>query len=307
MFIGLDAFGDFVAFDTFNIVDNFYRLELMNMKADEVNIKENVDTVIDDESKEEWHYTQVLLALFQNNLEAGNLQLDGMPVEYIKIKKRKKEDLLWNEMKYIPFDKNVHDYYFIDKYVEALQTYEYAVQPVGADNVVGNNIYSEIEADFEGVWLVDKDRDFQLFFNLEISPYETVVPTSVIETLGGQYPVVFTNDNVKYRQGQLKCMLVSNSTESNGAIDRRQEKILRNNIMSFLTDKKPKLYKDSSGEMMVIMLSGNPTLTPINELSQQIYNLEVEFVEVARTDSKSLIENGLLDLEEGELHDRTRI
>ena len=41
--------------------------------------------------------------------------------------------------------------------------------------------------------------------------------------------------------------------------------------MSFLTDKKPKLYKDSSGEMMVIMLSGNPILTPINELSQQMY------------------------------------
>ena len=92
-------------------------------------------------------------------------------------------------------------------------------------------------------------------------------------------------------------MLVSNSTESKGAIDRKQEKILRNNIMSFLTDKKPKLYKDSSGEMMVIMLSGNPILTPINELSQQMYDLEVEFVEIAGTDSKSLIENGLLELE----------
>lgn len=300
MFIGLDAFGDFVAFDTFNIVDNFYRLELMNMKADEVNIKENVDTVIDDESKEEWHYSQILLALFQNNLEAGNLQLNGLPVEYIKIKKRKKEDLIWNEMKHIPFNRDVHDYYFVDKYVEALQTYEYAVQPVGAGGVVGNNIYSEIESDFEGAWLVNKDRDFQLFFNLEISPYETVISTSVIETLGGQYPIVFTNNNVKYRKGQLKCMLVSNSTSDKGIIDRKQEKIIRNNIMSFLTDKKPKLYKDSSGEMMIIMLSGNPTLTPINELSQQIYNLEVEFVEVAGTDSKSLIENGLLDLEGSE-------
>ena len=91
MFIGLDAFGDFVAFDTFNIVDNFYRLELMNMKADEVNIKENVDTVIDDESKEEWHYSQILLALFQNNLGRGNLQLNGLPVEYIKIKSVRKK------------------------------------------------------------------------------------------------------------------------------------------------------------------------------------------------------------------------
>lgn len=42
MIIGLDAFGDTVAFDTFNIVNNFYRLELMNMKADEISIKEQI-------------------------------------------------------------------------------------------------------------------------------------------------------------------------------------------------------------------------------------------------------------------------
>lgn len=298
MIIGLSGFGDNTeAFETFNIVNNFNRIELTKMKADELSIKEETNIAIEDESKEEWHYTQILLALFEENLEAGNVSLNGMPIEFIKIKKRKKEDLIWNEVKHVPFDKNVKDYYYIDPYVSALDDYEYAVQPIGAGGVAGNNIYNEIEVDFDGAWLIDKEKQYKLLYNLEIGDYETVIPSTVVETLDSQYPYVLQNGNIKYRKGSLQCMLVSDSTINGyGLIDRKQEKRIRENIMSFLTNKKPKLYKDSSGMMMVIMLDGNPRLIPRNDLSQRIYELSIDFIEIADTDTQSLIDNGLLEL-----------
>jgi hypothetical protein len=294
MILGLSGFGE--AFETFNIVNNFSRLELTKMKADEVSIKEETNIAIDNELKEEWHYTQVLLALFQNNLEAGNVGLNGMPIKYIKVKRRKEEELLWDEIGRIVFDKNTSDYYFVDKFVEALQDYEYAVQPVGDNNVAGNNIYNEIEADFNGAWLIGKDKQFQFLHGLEIGDYETVIPSSIIETLGSQYPYVLESGAIKYRKGSFNCILLSDATARATQINRKQEKLIRNNIMNFLTDGKPKMYKDSSGMIMIVKLSENPKVIPINELKQRVYKIDVGFVEIAGIDSQSLVDNGLIEL-----------
>jgi hypothetical protein len=295
--VGLDCFGDnSEAFETFNIVNSFKTLEITKMKVDEISVQEGMDVDITDESKKEWQFDQILLAEFKNNLEAGNIGLQGMPIQFIKIKKRKKEDLKWNELRHLPFDKNTKNYYYLDYYVSALEEYEYAVQPIGYGDVAGNNIYSEITSDFDGTWLMDKDKQYKLMYNLDIGNYETTIPSTIIETLGGQYPYVFINGDVKYRKGSLKCMLLSDSTLDKCNIDRKQEKNLREGLMKFLTDKKPKIYKDGSGITMVVMLVGSPTLIPRNDLSQQVYEVSLEFIEIADMDSKSLIENGLLEL-----------
>lgn len=297
MIVGLDCFGDnSEAFETFNIVNSFKTLELTKMKVDEISIREGIDIPLEDELKFEWQYNQILLCEFKNSLEAGNIGLQGMPIQFIKIKKRKKEDLAWDEVKRIPFNKDAKDYYYVDRYIESLQEYEYAVQPVGYGDVVGNNVYSEITTEFDGTWLMDKDKQYKLMYNLDVGNYETVVPSSIIETLGSQYPYVFINGDVRYRTGSLQCMLISDSTVNKGDIDRKQEKNLREGLMRFLTDGKPKIYKDGSGITMVVMLVGNPNLIPKNNLSQQIYEVSLEFVEMAGMDSKSLIENGLLEL-----------
>lgn len=294
MFIGVDCFGE--SFDVYNVVNNYYRLELSNSIIDETNIRSRTDLDITNSNKTIWQYDNILLALYKDNLEAGNVNLNGIEIEYIKLKKRKIEDLQWQELKNIQLLTGVYLYEYIDKYVESLQDYEYAIQPIGAGGIIGNNIIAQIECKFEGTWLLDKDKQYKLLYNLNVGDYETIIPNTIIETLGGQYPFVFTNGNIKYRKGNIRCSLLSDSTINTGNIDRKQEKFIRKSIMDFLTDKKPKIYKDSSGEFMVISIIGNPVLSPNNNLSQQIYDIGINFVEIANSDSQSLIDNGLLVL-----------
>lgn len=293
MIIGFNAFGDKAGFDVYNIVNNFSRFELSNVIADEINMREKTDIDIYDSTKSEWQYDNLLLALFKENLEGGNVSLNGMPINYLRLKKRKKETLTWDNIVDIPFDTDTVNYSYIDKYIESLQEYEYAIQPLGAGGITGNQIISSIEADFEGVWICSKDKQYQLLYNLNLGDYETVMPTSVIETIGNQYPIVQVNGIVKYRKGNIKCRLISDTTINQGKTDRQQEKLNRQNIMDFLTDRRPKVFKDSSGEHMMIMLF-DPSVSPINELSQQIYDLSVSFVEIGGTDANSLKNNGLL-------------
>ena len=93
-----------------------------------------------------------------------------------------------------------------------------------------------------------------------------------------------------FKQGSLRCMLISDNTvDAYGAIDKKTEKALRNQIMSFLTNKKPKLLKDGSGNFIGIQIIGTPTLSPHNELGQQIYDLSFEFIETVDLSDENML------------------
>ena len=79
--------------------------------------------------------------------------------------------------------------------------------------------------------------------NLNIGSYETVIPTEIVETFGSQYPKVTSSGDVKYRKGNLSCVLASDNTLDSGIINIKEEKKIRRVIMSFLTDRKPKYFQ----------------------------------------------------------------
>lgn len=246
-----------------------------------------------------WDYDTVFLANFQQNLEAGNINLNGLPVNTLRIRRRRKDVLRFETIKEFEFDPDKLTYEFDDRFLEAHEDYVYGIQPLGGsveNPVSGNTIIAEIETDFESVWIMNKDTQFQLKYNLEVGGYEANIPTEIQETLGRKYPIVFSNGNVNYRRGNLSCLILSDSTANTNNINPKEEKQMRRLITNFLTDKKPKFYKDGSGESMVIMIMGSPTLSPRNRYGQLIYDMSVDFVEVAGTDAQDLIKAGLLEV-----------
>lgn len=286
-------------FKALNQSDIFYRMDIQEAKFDEIHVLDDV-LISNSSGKLEWNYNTVMLSQFKGNLEAGNLGLNGMTINYIKLKKRKKEDLIFEDVKTIPFESNKFDYTYEDKFVESIQDYVYALQPLSGDiqsPVLGETSTGEVYAEFESAWLIGKDNEqYQLSYNLEVGDYEQVIPQQIIETIGNRTPYVISNGNVNYRKGNLRCMLVTDNTVDNGEIDKRAEKKQRQSIMKFLTNSKPKIYKDGSGEYMLISILGTPKLSPNNELNQQIYNIDVSFVEIGDTNTQSLIQNGLVVL-----------
>lgn len=263
---------------------------------EEVHLFESVD-IICSADKKEWDFDTVFLWK-GNSLEAGNVGLNGLPINQLLLRKRKKDEHRFEYIKSFDFDVNTQFYEFKDRFIESYEDYVYGIQPAGGsieNPITGETTIAQIETEFDAVWIVGKDTQYKLMYNLEVGDYTTVIPTSITETLGNQFPIMSKSGNVKYRQGNIQCMLVSDGTMNKFDISPKDEKRLRKSIMAFLTDNKPKFFKDGSGESMLISIMNAPTLSPNNSLSQLMYNIQVEFVEVGGISADSLINSGLLE------------
>jgi|GEM_PF-2217377 len=282
-------------FKALNETTKYSKARFQKAIFDEVHMIESIDVVCTPD-KQEWGYDTVFLWK-GSNLEAGNVHLSGIPINHILIRRRKKDEFIFENIKAIDFDPNIQFYEFKDRFIESHEDYVYGIQPMGGsleNPILGETTTAEVESYFDSVWIVGKDTQYKLTFDLEVNGYETVIPTGIIETLGNRFPTIVGNGDIKYRRGKLQCKLVSDVTINNGYIDPKEEKKIRRAIMAFLTDKKPKYYKDGSGESMLISIINSIQLTPINDFNRLLYNVSLEFVEIGGTDIQSLINAGLV-------------
>lgn len=293
MIISYDFFGyeDGTLFDSNVSLGTYNRLELKNGKFDEVKIDEEI--LAYDSGKKEWGYYTVFKAEFKNDLEAGNVNLNGVPIIKFKLQKRKSTELLWQDVKEFDFDINIQQYVIIDKFVESGETYEYSLMPVGAGEIYGDRSTLSVDCEFENTWIFDKDIIYQLLYNLEYSEIENIQKSVTFETLGSQYPIIVDSD-LDYRQSSIKAMLVSNGS-MNGNIDVKQEKLNRKQIVSFLKSRQPKILKDGGGNYILVKLS-NVKEMPKNEFNQRLYDISFSWTEIGDAlDDKTLRQNNLLD------------
>jgi hypothetical protein len=261
MFIGLNFFGsqDNLVYETNNRLTDIYRLELTNIIVDEMEIR--TDTSIPfSTDKSEWDYDFIAKAEFKGNLEAGNIDNGGIPVEKIVFKKRKSIDLIWQTVCTMTFDTLIKYYTYIDRMVQATEEYEYAIIPVTA-NVEGEYTVASIECSFDGSWICDRDTGYKLFYNLEYGDIDHVLPSTVVETFY-QYPTI-VNGIQDYAKGNVKAVIMTDDDIENGTITPRDERILRENLIKFIKNRKPKILKDSSGRYFIVSTL-NPNFQPMN-------------------------------------------
>jgi hypothetical protein len=289
LIVGLDFF-EFDCFKTQINTSNFTKLQMKNGVFDELFLDEDILTYSN--TKEQWHYKTVIIPKFINNLEAGTAETGGIPIKYIKFQKRKVDELTWLDVGLLPYDFLERLYLFTDKYIQNGYEYEYCALPLTA-TVTGNRLTSEtIKADFDGNYLTDKTNNYKFMYNTELGDIEHIQNYSLQETLNAKYPIT-TFSNNDYRKGVIKCLFLSNSTiENYGTVDVRQEKNNRSNLMSFLKNRKPKLFRTSSGEYMIV-LSLNPRETPNNSVIG-ISEVSVDFVEIDEINNDTLVLNGLV-------------
>jgi hypothetical protein len=296
LFIGLSAFGsgdDDNGFYTMIASNVFNKVKLNNMELDE--IFATSDTSIDNFLRQEWDENTLFLGKFENSLEAGNVDNNNIPIEYLIIKKRKKTDLTWQDIYKITFDINISKYEYIDNLVQANQTYEYALVPVTA-NVIGEFISAEVKCEFDGTFVVDKNESYQFLYNLEYGDIINNSPATVINTFS-KYPTVLYSGEIDYKSGKIKSLVLSNDFIDSGQVDYISNRTLTDNLIKFLKNKKPKILKDASGRYYMIAVLGEPTESPNNVLNQSISEVSFSWVECGdANDAQTLIDNGFIYL-----------
>ena len=285
-FFGMDL--QSTCFDDNIPIGDTHEMDFENVSFDEVKI-DTGNYSIANPQKTPWN-THTIFDWQCNdlNFEAGNVTLAGMPIEFLRIKKKKDGELQWNAYKDIVFDPTKTEYNWSDYFIESLATYDYAVVPVGANDVEGEYGIQSVDTDYENVFVLGAgDVQYKFRMNMTIDSIQNVSETAFVTTLGRQYPYKIRNGNVKYKKGHLKALLITDSTiYNNQGIDRKAEKQLRDDVFEFLTDGNPKMYKDGNGYYILIGIDENTVkIDPDNNVNRSLGSIEFDFDEIGDANS----------------------
>lgn len=295
MIIGYNFFNDSdsTVFDTQYGMTKFTKTELSNGVFDEYYIDENIEVGNSTDKPTSWAYTTVLNAMFQNSLEGGSVTANGYTIESILLQRRKLDELNWENIQVIPYvsgEKTLYE--AIDRYVQNDFSYEYSIVPLSS-NVTGNRtISNDVKVQFEGNYLTDKEYNYRLIYDFELGSIQHNSPSTTHEPINSEFPIV-TYSNTNYRSSTITCHILTNNS-MNGKIDIKNEQIQRQRIMQFLKNKKSKILRLQSGEIMLITVVDNPSEEPNNAI-HGLSKINFSFIEVGNVDTTTLIENGLLE------------
>lgn len=275
-------------------VGKIKRVNLFQGVFDELMV-DNGNNFTYDTTKQEWRYESVLLARFQGNLNAGNVDFTNMTVADIVVKKRKMDDLTgWQRVAKTPYDKNnIKTYEFYDDLSESFQEYEYAFVPVTSQGIEGDYIKETVFSEFEDMFMIDKDNKYKLRYNINYGSSERVTENALFQPLGSKYPIVVSNGMTNYEQGSVDTLVLSD--KSLLKLHPKEETKYRKQLVDFLTNNKPKILKNGNGDFYMIKVIGNPQINKLNELSGALANVSFSWVEISNIDENSLLRNGLLD------------
>lgn len=289
MLIGYDFFGGF-CFQTKICHPSYNEVKLSHGQYDEIYIDENILITSENVKPDNWGFATVLNAKFRNNLEGGSISADGSVIKKIKIQRRNIDELQWIDVMEIPYSDKLF-YEVIDKYVQNDFIYQYSLVPI-AESVEGiRTISGNIRVNFEGTFISDSDNNYKLLYDVEFDNIEHVNPSSILEPLNSQYPVV-TYSNLDYRKSNITATFISPES-INGVININMEKQGRDKLLAFIKNRKPKIIRSQNGEIMLISIIGNPSEEPNNNVNG-IAKISFSFVEIGRIDNNTLSANGLI-------------
>lgn len=195
--------------------------------------------------------------------------------------------------------------------------YQYAVQ---LENTAGaltpDYRSSRIFPDFYTAFLSRQDKQIGILFNYQISNYKPVVNRQKMDTLGGKYPKFAENAAMNYRQFSITGMISSQEDEDNLFLTKEEyfgdmltnfeiyneendisedydyfwERAFREELVKWLNDGEPKLYRSKTEGLMAVMLT-DISLTPNKTLSRRLYDFSATVYEIQDGNSLEILDS----------------
>lgn len=201
--------------------------------------------------------------------------------------------------------------------------YQYSVQLQNTAGAMTPVTRSErIFPDFYTAILSRGDKQIGILYNYQISNYKPVVNRQKMDTLGGRYPKFAENAALNYIQFSISGLISSQEDEErlfmneedyygdryldytiyneDNDIDENYnyfwERAFRQELIKWLNDGEPKLYRSKTEGLMVVMLT-DISLTPNKTLSRRLYDFSATVYEVQDGNSLSTLDSlGVYDV-----------
>lgn len=197
--------------------------------------------------------------------------------------------------------------------IEQGVTYEYALYEYNNRGFYGSKIKScKIFADFEDIFLYDGKKQLKIRFNPKVTNLKNTLLEAKQDTLGGQYPFIFRNGNIKYKEFQLSGLISyledeanlfsikNNDFESN--IDLTGENIYKERtfkmkVLEWLTNGEPKIFKSPAEGNYIVRLM-NVSLTPLSDgINRMLHTFSSQAYEIDNYSIETLLKYNFINTE----------
>ena len=210
-----------------------------------------------------------------------------------------------------------YKFLWCDKTPESGVYYKYRVYSINENNEKTVASYSDpVINTFDDMYLIGEDKMLKIKFNGNVSSYKYITMDSKTDTIGGQFPFIKRNGNVNYRQfpisglitvltddyeifsnrtvllkGNSNRLRYQNYNDNNNITNYNNfiyERLFREEVIKFLQDGKPKLFKSlTEGNILIRLMDVN--LNPESGLNRYLYNFTATAYEQAEPTVDNLV------------------
>jgi hypothetical protein len=236
------------------------------------------------------------------------------------------------------------DFTVIDFFNRYGREYQYALVPVMVQNqgTTSDPIYVEVEGGyttsgvvksvFDGVFIADNTAIQKLQAGVGYNGVSLVQDVGTIETIGNKYPIIVSNNNLKYHIGTIYAytfhdglysmnnytvleelidsagisfvtsqgdvlIAVSAISAKDYAWSRTAIAAAREAIEQFLVNKSPKIIKDWNGNMWLVMFTSDVELSFVNDWGMGISSFSANWTEIGDPEDQYDLQNsGLINI-----------
>ena len=197
--------------------------------------------------------------------------------------------------------------------IEQGVTYEYALYEYNNRGFYGSKIKSrKVFADFEDIFLYDGQKQLKIRFNPKISNLKNTLLESKQDTIGGQYPFIFRNGNVNYKEFQLSGLIsyledeadlfltkdkdFENATNLTGE-NIYKERVFKMKVLEWLTNGEPKIFKSPAEGNYIVRLM-NVSLTPLSDgINRMLHSFSSSAYEIDGYNIEALLKHDFINTE----------
>lgn len=174
-----------------------------------------------------------------------------------------------------------------------------------------------ITPDFEYTFLSDGDKQLRIQFNSKVSSFKDVILEQKIDTIGGQYPFIVRNGQVKYKEIPISGLIshqmdnnelfVTNEELGLGNFNRENnisftgdnvaaERKFKLELLNWLNNGKPKLFRSPTEGNYIVRII-NVSLSPNDTLGRMIHSFSSTAYEIMDNNIDNLYQNNLINFQ----------
>lgn len=247
----------------------------------------------------EWNDDMVFNCDFKTLYAGDPIAYKVENVQYIVIKR---QELVNGVQKWITLIKKLVTkpedliFEFTDYLNKNGSTYQYAIFEIDKQGIEGEYYTSNyVNSCFEKVIVASGNEGYDLTGGTVYNSYSRNQEVGYYTTFGRKYPIGVSNALVDYDSMTIEGYLIKDNKSEH--INRIEQTKYEKDFKNFIVNKKPKIVKDYNGNLWVVLVSGEVSFQPIQEIGNTFPLISFSWVEIAAPDNEGeLVNCGLLPI-----------